>query len=442
MLPATANLQMSSSFMESSSPMGPDTQVILVLVLGLRPSDFSPATLEVLSSSQPSVQVHWGLPDKRKRSQPEEKDLYDVVLVDCRNVPEAEYLLREFEISGGEPLFVGVRDEQLGDNTNLQWLEKKGAYLTDLSSASSTLQCAVFYAKEKKRLLGERDRLRRQVEEASYKNEMGDVASTVLHNVGNVLTSVMVAANLVETIIEQSSVTLVPRMAGLLKQHEGQLSSFLTENPKGQRILPSLEKLGAHLNQEQQKVLQEIQGLVRNVDHVKQIISSHQLMAKGAGQVEPILLTDLVNHALTLSLQPGDESWITVRREYQNIPPFLGEKHQILQILVNLLRNAKQAMRQFTREEGHVLTLGVDGDLKKEKFVVVTVQDTGVGLSSEQLSKLFTRGFTTKDDGNGIGLHSSAQALRNMGGTLEVCSEGVGLGACFQLSIPIREKTL
>ena len=287
--------------------------------------------------------------------------------------------------------------------------------------------------------MAEQEQLRNQLGEASYKIEMADVASTVLHNVGNVLTSVIVAANMVESVLDQSSVTLVNRMAELINAHHEDLGVYLTEDPKGKRIPPSLEKLGTHLVEEQQIVLKEIKGLVRNICHMKEIIVSHQTMAKSAGKAEQTELVDVLSHAMELSFQPGDAKWMTICCDYHKVPTVLVDQHQLLQILVNILRNAKQAMRQQP-QDSHVLNLSVNYQDEDEAFVVMTIQDSGIGIAPEHLSKMFARGFTTKKDGNGIGLHSSILAIQNMGGSMSVQSEGIGKGATFTLMFPVQKE--
>jgi signal transduction histidine kinase len=246
---------------------------------------------------------------------------------------------------------------------------------------------------------------------------------------------------MVESVVDQSAVALVNRMAELIKAHDQDLGTYLMEDPKGKRIPPSLEKLGTHLLEEQRVVLKEMKGLVRNIRHMKQIIASHQTMAKSAGQTEQISLADVLSHAMELSFQPGDEKWITIRPDYQQVPTVLVDQHQLLQILVNLLRNAKQAMRQQV-QDSHELILSVKYQDDDEATVVMTIQDSGIGIVPEHLSKMFTRGFTTKTDGNGIGLQSSILAIKNMGGSMHVQSEGVGRGATFTLTFPVQKEAV
>jgi C4-dicarboxylate-specific signal transduction histidine kinase len=108
---------------------------------------------------------------------------------------------------------------------------------------------------------------------------------------------------------------------------------------------------------------------------------------------------------------------------------------------VNLLRNAKQAMRQQT-QDSHELRLSVNYQGHDKTSVVITIQDSGIGIAPEHLSKMFTRGFTTKKDGNGIGLHSAIVAIRSMGGSMHVHSDGVGRGAMFTLTFPVQKEAV
>jgi len=122
-------------------------------------------------------------------------------------------------------------------------------------------------------------------------------------------------------------------------------------------------------------------------------------------------------------------------REYSRSPAVLVEKHKVLQILVNLIRNAKYALD----ERGHsdkrlTLRVGVNGN----DMVKILVIDNGVGIPPENLERIFAHGFTTKKHGHGFGLHSSVLAAKEMGGTLTVHSDGPGTGATFTLELPCQ----
>jgi signal transduction histidine kinase len=419
----------------------PTTLSLDVLMVGFHEAEFSPSCRSVLTSLEPNPSVEWVTTVQKGITQIELENRYDVIVLDCRKEGGAWGQACQMQQDGKDAVIIGIINIPEAEGEQGRIAEDAVGCRVDETLAPSVLRWVFQQAQERKQFLAEQEQLRSQLGEAAYKIEMADVASTVLHNVGNVLTSVTVAANMVESVVDQSAVALVNRMAELIKAHDQDLGTYLTEDPKGKRIPPSLEKLGTHLLEEQRVVLKEMKGLVRNIRHMKQIIASHQTMAKSAGQTEQISLADVLSHAMELSFQPGDEKWITIRPDYQQVPTVLVDQHQLLQILVNLLRNAKQAMRQQV-QDSHELILSVKYQDDDEATVVMTIQDSGIGIVPEHLSKMFTRGFTTKTDGNGIGLQSSILAIKNMGGSMHVQSEGVGRGATFTLTFPVQKEAV
>jgi signal transduction histidine kinase len=419
----------------------PTTLSLDVLMVGFHEAEFSPSCRSVLTSLEPNPSVEWVTTVQKGITQIELENRYDVIVLDCRKEGGAWGQACQMQQDGKDAVIIGIINIPEAEGEQGRIAEDAVGCRVDETLAPSVLRWVFQQAQERKQFLAEQEQLRSQLGEAAYKIEMADVASTVLHNVGNVLTSVTVAANMVESVVDQSAVALVNRMAELIKAHDQDLGTYLMEDPKGKRIPPSLEKLGTHLLEEQRVVLKEMKGLVRNIRHMKQIIASHQTMAKSAGQTEQISLADVLSHAMELSFQPGDEKWITIRPDYQQVPTVLVDQHQLLQILVNLLRNAKQAMRQQV-QDSHELILSVKYQDDDEATVVMTIQDSGIGIVPEHLSKMFTRGFTTKTDGNGIGLQSSILAIKNMGGSMHVQSEGVGRGATFTLTFPVQKEAM
>jgi signal transduction histidine kinase len=426
---------MDLSMLNSECQVASEISSLCVGMVGLQEIDLSPSCRHVLATQGSTIRISWLRDFPSDVSNP-----YDIMLLDCRAKRGKQGMVLELKEKFGDALIIGLIDEDDPDVEGLgevavDWLVKE-------SLAGIAVQWAIRERLARQRVLIERDQLRRQLEDASYNNEMADVASTVLHNIGNVLNSVNVAVNVVHGLVNQSSVMLVHRIAELLKAHDAEdWGIFLTQDPKGKRIPPALVKLGSHLIEEQQTVLKEIEGLVRNVDHVKQIIFSHQTKAKSRGRGESLSVAELLDQAVELSFQSGDAKWIRIQRDYQSVPPVLIDRHQLLQILVNLLRNAKQAM-QLQGGSQHLLTIRVGGRSDDGMSVIMTIQDTGVGIAPEHLARMFTRGFTTKQDGNGIGLHSSMVTIHRLGGSLQVHSDGVGTGATFTLILPVQREAV
>jgi signal transduction histidine kinase len=124
-------------------------------------------------------------------------------------------------------------------------------------------------------------------------------------------------------------------------------------------------------------------------------------------------------------------------REFEDVPPINVEKHKILQILVNLVRNAKYACDDSGRPDKRVTVRVTNGD----GWIKISVADNGVGIPPENLTRIFSQGFTTRKGGHGFGLHSSALAVKEMGGQLLVHSDGPGRGATFTLDLPVQKQS-
>lgn len=274
---------------------------------------------------------------------------------------------------------------------------------------------------------------------ASRAAGMAEVATGVLHNVGNVLNSVNVAATLVSDMVRRSKAVNLARLAAMLKEHGQNLSVFLTQDEKGKQIPAYLDQLGKHLAEEQQTLLRELDEMRKSVDHIRDIVATQQGYAKVGGTVEPVIVADLVEMALRMQLTALTRHDVTVMRQFSPVPTVVAEKHKVLQILNNLIRNAKQAMEANLDDHKHLtVRLAPNG----QGGVSIQVLDNGVGIAHENLIKIFAHSYTTRPGGHGFGLHSAALAAKEMGGSLTVHSEGVGKGAMFCLDLPAQPKPI
>jgi methyl-accepting chemotaxis protein len=267
---------------------------------------------------------------------------------------------------------------------------------------------------------------------------MAQIATNVLHNVGNVLNSVNISAGLVSSRMRDSKAQGLANVVRLINDHAADLGDYLTRDEKG-KLLPSyLNKLAVALAEERQGVVDELGLLARSVDHIKDIVATQQSFAGAASIVELVQIQDLLEDALRMNAGALARHHVTVVKEFAEVPVLLLDKHLVLQILVNLISNAKQAMDDTT-DRPHEITLRVDvADGADGRRLRICVEDDGVGIAPENLSRLFTHGFTTRKNGHGFGLHSCALAAKEMGGTLTARSDGPGKGAVFTLELPIK----
>jgi signal transduction histidine kinase len=267
--------------------------------------------------------------------------------------------------------------------------------------------------------------------ESSRLAGMAEIASGVLHNVRNVLTSINIASSLVTERLQNSKTANLGKVVSLLNEHEADLSNFLTQDPKGKQSIIYLGALSEHLVQEQQTVIKELLQVQQGTKHIEEILRAQQSYSKLSGTVETLKVADMVSDALKMTIT-GKTS-IQIIREIPNDLTVTVEKHKVLQILVNLMRNAKQACDSSSAEIKTLAIRASNGD----GFVHLAVSDNGMGIAPENINRIFSHGFTTKKDGHGFGLHSSAAAARQLGGALRVDSEGPGKGATFTLDLPV-----
>lgn len=260
---------------------------------------------------------------------------------------------------------------------------------------------------------------------------MAEIATNVIHNVGNVLNSVNVSVSQVNEINRGLKIKNLSKVAKIISEN-ADVENFLIEDEKGKRIPEYLTMIAEELQRDQQKIQEELNTTRRHLSHIKTIVAMQQEYATSSTVVESTDLSQLLNDAVQISSSSLARHNIELVKDYDDSIMALIDQHQVLQILVNLIRNAKHAC-QATERQGQQIVLRVR---KSEDTIEISVSDNGVGIGPENLRKLFHHGFTTKPRGHGFGLHSGANSARQMGGELQGFSEGLGKGAKFVLTLP------
>lgn len=284
----------------------------------------------------------------------------------------------------------------------------------------------------RKRSEAELAKLHEQLLVTSRQAGMAEVATGVLHNVGNVLNSVNVSATLIADHVRRSKVPNVAKLAAMFREHQDDLGAFLAQDPRGRMIPTYLVSLSESLAQEQEALVQELAQLRKNIEHIKDIVAMQQSYAKTSGFIEKVPVVDLVEDALRVNASSLDRHDVELVRDFQVKPVISTDKHKVMQILVNLVRNAKQACDETGRTDKRIIVRVADAP----RGVRISVADNGVGIPEANLVRVFNHGFTTKPGGHGFGLHSGALAATELGGSLTVESEGPGHGATFTLELP------
>ena len=288
---------------------------------------------------------------------------------------------------------------------------------------------------ERRQAEEELERVHKQLLTASRQAGMAEVATNVLHNVGNVLNSVNVSASMVSERIKRSKCPGLGRVASLFKEHAADLSAFMS-GPQGKHLPAYLTELANELIAERDAAVAELTALRSNVEHIKEIVAMQQGYARLGGITDTVDVRVLVDDSLRMNEGAFNRHGVTIVRDFEDVPMVQVDKHKVLQILVNVIRNAKYACSEAKGGGDRRVTVRVRASTSA---VLVAVIDTGVGIARENLDKIFSYGFTTRAEGHGFGLHSSALAARELGGTLRAESPGPGMGATFTLTLPLAK---
>ncbi len=291
---------------------------------------------------------------------------------------------------------------------------------------------------ERKRAEAERDELNNRLLAASRQAGMAEVATGVLHNVGNVLNSVNVSATVVSNKLRQSEVASLAKVGEMIVLHKDDLPAFLSGDERGKLVPGFIVELAQCLGEEQVAMLAELSNLARGIEHIKQTVSAQQSLAKKGSVLTPTEPAQLMESALAMQGGALHRHDIEVVRQFDNIQAVPLDAHKVLQILINLIGNAKHAVKEGTGTTRRITLVIQRVHGSPEPVLRFRVIDTGIGITPENLTRIFSHGFTTKSEGHGFGLHSAANAAREMGGSLTAASDGPNAGATFTLELPIQ----
>ena len=349
--------------------------------------------------------------------------------------PAAQALFARVPEIAGERLLLPL--DRNAKNQEITWRDREGGLRTVEFSVTDTEweglpACLVLLNDITARKVAEQEResLYRQLLDASRQAGMAEIAISVLHNVGNVLNSVTVSAGLIVDNLRQSRLPALQKAVDVLSEEAGPAMS----SARSRQALDYLSLLAQHLGDERQHLMAEFQEIHDRIDHIKAIINQQQTYALNYGPAkERVVLAQLLDDAIAMHFT--DPGGVEIQRDYQPLPPLYCDKHSLLQILVNLIRNAQQAL-QASGQTNRRLHINIHRCAPDR--VCITISDNGIGIDREHLTRVFEFGFTTKTDGHGFGLHASANLAREMGGALQGYSDGPGCGAVFTLELPLN----
>lgn len=275
---------------------------------------------------------------------------------------------------------------------------------------------------------------RKKVLEAAHQAGMADVASEVLHNVGNVINSANASVEQLTDQLRSSKLEGLEKAAKLLEENTGRLGEFFSLDPRGPRLAAYLIRIASVLRHECTANQSRVDRVQKSMRHIQEIIALQESRAhQGSDFACETDLAETLRDIVALNQDRLDRARIEVKFHLEPLPELMLNRSKLTQVLVNLVRNAIQAM-EGTAEGQRVLTL--QARLAEDQNPEIDIGDSGCGMTDEVKTNLFRHGFTTKATGKGIGLHYCANAVRSMGGWISAHSEGPGRGSNIRIRFP------
>jgi NO-binding membrane sensor protein with MHYT domain/two-component sensor histidine kinase len=268
----------------------------------------------------------------------------------------------------------------------------------------------------------------------AHQGGMAEVATNVLHNVGNALNNINMSASIIEKCVMNTELSGLTDLHDLIEKHKNNLSEFVSSS-RGVQLPGYIKILSDCWQNENAMIKRELSRLISNIEHVKEIVATQQSLSIMPHMEQETCIDELLDEAILMSDMNYERTKIVIQKKYEKVSPVYANKVKVVQILINLIRNAKHSLLE-SKEQNKVLILKTS--VINNKLISIQVADNGVGIPAENMQKIFTHGFTTKRNGHGFGLHASAIACKEMGGSLKAYSEGVGRGAVFTLEIPYK----
>ena len=269
--------------------------------------------------------------------------------------------------------------------------------------------------------------------DTAHRAGMAEIATGILHNIGNILNSVKVSSQILKEKVKSSKVNNLQKVLTLMEEHTDDLGKFITSNEKGKMLPPYLLKVGTALKTEQDNSLEELSTLHKGINHIEEIIAVQQSYAGVSGLIEKVKLSKMMDDVLKMHSEIFRKYKIKIIKKYSKTKPILIEKGKFIQVLVNLLKNAKESL-ETKDEKNRIISINISED---DQHQIIEIIDNGPGISKENLTKIFSYGFSTKKNGKGFGLHTSALAMTEMKGKLLAKSKGKG--AKFVMFVPIEQ---
>jgi two-component system NtrC family sensor kinase len=276
---------------------------------------------------------------------------------------------------------------------------------------------------------------RQRLLDQSFKSGVAEMASGVLHNIGNAITPLGVKLTTLRRDLQQAPLAEIDLASA-------ELADPATTPDRRAALDQFVELAARELADIVRKTLEEIDTVRGQVDHVQLILADQQRFSRAERVIEPLALHRVVEESVRLLPEPLRRfATLEIDPELAQVGRVRAARVALQQVIGNLLINAAESVRESGQQAdtGRIRVHCIQDPTGAPGQVHLCFEDNGIGIATENLARLFERGFSTKARGSGMGLHWSANTASALGGRLYAESAGPGRGACLHLLLPLAD---
>ncbi|MDH5694424.1 MAG: ATP-binding protein, partial [Gammaproteobacteria bacterium] len=274
--------------------------------------------------------------------------------------------------------------------------------------------------------------------ESAHKAGMAEFSTGVLHNIGNLLNSVALSGERMQTALDDNLHHGVKKLRNFLEDEAQDVTVAIKNAEKGSLFIDYIKRLEEEISQERDEIGQELSALKQKLSMMKDIIRTQQNYMRVASFIENFAMIELLEDCVKIEGESLHSRGIILSVECDKHLRVSAVRSKVLQILTNIIKNAKDAVaaNKYLNKNSviHIVCSKQD-----DGNATIRITDNGVGIEKENLEAIFQYGYSDKENGHGFGLNVSVMTAREMGGNIIAYSEGPGRGATFVLTLPLSD---
>ncbi len=271
-----------------------------------------------------------------------------------------------------------------------------------------------------------------------------EILDTILHNIGNAINSVTIGIDTVQRSMAESR--LIHRLSALadaVRAHQDDWSDYVLNDPQGRQVAPFIIALADDFARDNADLIKTVERVRERTKHITDIVRTQKALGNSSMDRKDISLPDALSDAVKVLQESLDRRGISVAVDCENAPQEIRvQESPFHQMLVNLVKNSIEAIDDRAASGGPAeaprigIRAYVEGD-----FLNLDVSDNGIGIDTKTSRLIFAAGYTTKKQGSGLGLHSTANFVVGSGGQIHPLSDGIGHGATMRVMLRLSSVT-